>query len=144
MRFLFALVFLAMTACATGYGKSGLTGGYWSKDGPGELIEVGFDGNGYIDIGKVEIYLLYRSAELAKEKNKPYFSIYHRLSDAIVDRPLSEETQASSIGGKPYGKVFMLLHDTKVPGALVTDEILEKYAEHINGTKTADRAGAKK
>jgi hypothetical protein len=144
MRLLFALVFLALTACATGYGKSNIFGGYWSKPGSGELIEVGFDGNGYIKIEKVEIYLLYRSAEIAKEKQKPFFSIYHRLSDAIVDRPLSEETQASTIGGKPYGKVYMLLHDTRVTGSLETDVILKKYSEFIRNEKAQESTGAKK
>ncbi len=135
MRNVVLLLVLALTGCASGYGKSNIFGGYWSKDGPGELVEVGFSGNGYTDIRKVEIYVLFRSAEIAKQRGKLYFSIYQNLASAIIDKPLSEETQASAIGGKPYAKVFMLMHDTPVAGALNVEQILAKYDEQVSGNK---------
>lgn len=143
VRNLLLLLALALTGCASGYGKSNIFGGYWSKDGPGELVEVGFNGNGYTDIRKVEIYVLFRSAEIAKQRGKAHFSIYQNLANAIVDRPLSEETQASAIGGKPYAKVFMLMHDAPVTGSLVADDILAKYDAQVKGNQAIDAAGAK-
>lgn len=142
MRNFLLMLALVLTGCASGYGKSNIFGGYWSKDGPGELIEVGFNGNGYTDIRKVEIYVLFRSAEIAKQRGKPYFSLYHDLGSAILDQPLSVESQASDIGGKPYAKAFMLLHDTPVNGALVTDEILAKYDAQVKGNQASGATGA--
>ena len=144
MRYLALLILLALTACASGYGKSNIFGGYWSKEGPGELVEVGFSGNGYTDIRKVEIYVLFRSAEIAKQRGKPYFSIYPNLATAIIDKPLSEETQASAIGGKPYAKVFMLLHDAPVAGALNAEKILAKYDDQVSGNKAINSVEATK
>ena len=123
---------MLLSACATGYGKSSIFGGYWDKPGPGELIEVGFDGNGFIKGDRVEVYLMYRSAEVAKSRGKAHFSIYHTLYDAIIDKPLVE-AESTSLGGKPYGKVFMLLHDTAVPGSLETEAVLAKYRDQIPG-----------
>lgn len=132
---------LLLGGCATGYGKSTIFGGYWSKDGPGELVEVGFNGNGYTDSGKVELYLLYRSAELAKARNKAYFSIYRSIFEAIVDRPVDEAT-ANVLGGKPFGKVYMLTQDGPVAGAMKADDILARYAEAVKG-HTAQAVNAK-
>lgn len=136
MRFtlIFALT-LMLAGCATRYGKSGIFGGYWDHQGPGELIEVGFGGNGYTDNERVEIYLLYRSAEIAKKRGKNHFTIYQTLNDAILELPLTE-TKATLLGGKPNGKVFMLLHDSAVPGALTADDVIARYAAQVKGQST--------
>jgi hypothetical protein len=132
---------MLLSACATGYGKSNFFGGYWDKPGPGELIEVGFDGNGFIKGDKVEVYLMYRSAEIAKARGKAHFSIYHTLYDAILDKALVN-ADATAIGGKPYGKVFMLLHDSAVPGSLETEAVLAKYGDQIPGRAAAANTAA--
>ena len=89
-----ALALLA-TGCATGYHKSGFTGGYWEKSGPGELIEVGFSGNGYIKEERVGDYLMYRCAEVARQHGGKYFTIYHSIYEAIADRPLPGRRSSS-------------------------------------------------
>lgn len=119
--------------CATGYGKASIFGGYWDKAGPGEAIEVGFSGNGYIKPDRVQVYLLYRSAEVARERGKRYVSIYPSIAAAINDTPVSEAT-AHSLGGKPFGKVFVLLHDGPAPGALDADEVMARYGAEVKGT----------
>lgn len=123
---------LLLGGCATGYGKNSIFGGYWHKEGPGELVEIGFNGNGYTKEEKVELYLLFRSAEIAKERGKPWFSIYPTIGHAIVDEPLTE-ANANSLGGKPFGKVYTLLHDAQVPGALNTDDVLVRYRADVKG-----------
>lgn len=133
---------LLLGGCATGYGKSSIFGGYWNKEGPGELVEIGFNGNGYTREDRVELYLLFRSAEIARERGKAWFSIYETIGDAIVDQPLGE-ANASSLGGKPFGKVYTLLHDAQVPGALNTDEVLAKYGPEVRGRMAAAKEGAK-
>lgn len=129
-----ALAALALAGCASGYNKANIFGGYWQKDGPGKLIEVGYSGNGYTKGANVEIYLLYRSAELAKAGNKPYLSIYPSIAAAIADLPASEAS-ASALGGKPFGKVYVVMRDEAAAGALRTDDLLAKYAEAV---KTGD------
>lgn len=143
MRVFIGLAFaMLLSACATSYGKSNIFGGYWDKPGPGELIEVGFDGNGYISGDRVETYLMYRSAEVAQSRGKRHFSIYHTLHDAILDKPLAD-IDSTAIGGKPYGKVFMLLHDVPVAGSLETEAILAKYRDRIPGAKRAAEAASR-
>lgn len=136
------LVVLMLAGCATGYGKSSIFGGYWSKEGPGDLIEVGFNGNGYTDVQKVNVYLLYRSGEIAKERGKPYFSMYRTIGEAILDNPMSEAS-ASSLGGKPFGKVYVLLHGEPTPGALITNDVLAKYLGEVKGATGARSSGGK-
>jgi len=114
--------------------------GYWSKDGPGELIEIGFNGNGYTQADKVQLYLLYRSAEIARSRGKAYFEIYPSIFDAITERPIAETT-ASVLGGKPFGKVYMLTNDVQVAGALKTDDILARYADAVKGRTEGAAAG---
>src|SRR5689334_13686213 len=99
-----------LCGCATGYHSSsnlilGMTGGYTDTQGPGELVQVNFDGNGFIDKSKVGIYLLYRCAELAKEHNQPYFTVYPTVAHAIADKPVNESV-VFTIGGKPSGEVY--------------------------------------
>ena len=134
---------LALAGCATGYVKDSIFGGHWDEEGPGELITVGYNGNGYTKGEKVEIYLLYRSAEVARERGKPYFTAYQSIRAAIVDAPLSEAT-VHALGGKPFGKVYIMLHDGPVPGGLEATDVLAKYAEAVKrfGTVPADGQGS--
>jgi hypothetical protein len=125
-----------LCACSTGYHSVGFTGGYWEKDGPGELIEVGFSANGFSDTATVGVYLMRRCGEVAQERGKPYFTIYNAVFEAIAERP-SDDSFVSSVTGRPNGKVFMLLHDQKVPGAFRADEVLTKY-----GSDRATEGGA--
>lgn len=124
---------LLLAGCATPYGRSGWTGGYWDKPGPGELIEVGFDGNGLIDVSTVDVYLLYRCAELTRQHGKDYFSMYATIADAIRDRPIFE-VSATALGGKPISKVYVLLQDGQVPGALAADQVMARYSAQVRGT----------
>jgi hypothetical protein len=117
---------LLLSGCATGYGKMGFTGGYSEVDGPGKLIEVNFYGNGFIRADRVEIYLLYRAAEVTKLRGKRYMSVYQTIETAIADRPITGPS-AESVGGKPFGKVYLLLRDEMTDGALDADEVIARY-----------------
>ncbi len=131
---------LLLSGCATGYGKMGLTGGYNEVDGPGKLIEVNFYGNGFIRADRVEIYLLYRAAEVTKLRGKRYMSVYETIETAIADRPIMGPS-AESVGGKPFGKVYLLLRDDMIAGALDADEVIARYDAIVKAPPAA--AGAK-
>ncbi|MEG3792118.1 hypothetical protein V1318_18530 [Lysobacter sp. CCNWLW3] len=123
-----------LSGCATGYHSVsnpllGWTGGYWDRPGPGELIKVGFAGNGYSKEAKVEDYLMLRCAEVAHERNKPYFSIYGSIAEAIIGQRHTRDLVTPLTGGTS-GVAYLLLEDEAKPGTLVTAEVLAKYA-HI-------------
>lgn len=129
-----------LSGCATGYHSqdsvlSGFTGGYSESQGPGELTHVVFNGNGFIKKEKVSLYLLYRCAELAQQKGKPYFTMFASISHAIANRPLSESF-ATTVGGKPTSSVYILLDDTAAPNSLSAADVLAKYGPEINAGST--------
>jgi hypothetical protein len=113
-----------LTGCATGYQGSGFTGGHFQSPGPGQMEKVSFSGNGYIDSHTVQQYALYRCAEVAKEKNSPYFVIYDSLSAAAADKP-SEQPSVGTIGNKPIAYAYLLPLKATRGGAKETDKVLK-------------------
>jgi hypothetical protein len=68
--------FLAfLTACATPYQPRGFTGGYSQVQLDNNSARVEFKGNGYTSRERVEVFVLYRCAELTVEKGYDYFVI---------------------------------------------------------------------
>jgi hypothetical protein len=73
-----AAVAVALAACATPYVQEGLIGGFDAKDLGQDVYRVRFAGNGYTSRETAQTYWLYRSAELALERDFTGFEI---LSD---------------------------------------------------------------
>lgn len=126
---------LLISGCATGYHSvrgpiTGWTGGYWDEPGPGELLKVGFDGNGYIDRDTITAYLMYHSAELAQQRHKPYFRMFESLPDAIRGIT-NDELAFGRVGGKLDDWVYLLFDDQKVPGDQETAKVLETYRPKV-------------
>lgn len=72
----FALaVLLALSACATGYHSSGLTGGLTQTQLSSRVYQVRFQGNGYTSQERTSVFLLRRCAELTLENGFRYFSL---------------------------------------------------------------------
>ncbi|MGB3461333.1 CC0125/CC1285 family lipoprotein [Rhodanobacter lindaniclasticus] len=122
--------------CATGYHSDkgvirGYTGGYWEQPGPGELLKVGFSGNGYIDRDTTHAYLMYRCAELALQRHKPYFRLYESLPDAIRDRP-SMDLTVGRVAGAMGDWVFVLFDQDYSAGDLDADGVEKRYASYIH------------
>jgi hypothetical protein len=135
IRFCAPWALVLLTGCATGYHDLtnpllGLTGGYWEQNGPGELIKVGFAGNGFISREKVGTYLLYRCAEIAKREGKPYFALYQNLPSAVLDRRSSEKA-VTTITGKASDYAYILLFDTNASGLLVTSEVIARLEPEV-------------
>lgn len=129
-KLLLLIAVMALAACATPYQSGGLAGGYYQTQGPGQLLKVTFSGNGYIKSDAVQQYALYRSAEVAKEKKKPYFIIYETLLAASVGKP-SELPTVGIVGNKPTAFAFVLFLDSPQPGAKDTDKTLAEIGEVI-------------
>ncbi len=78
-RFLMlAAVAVSLASCATPYAQSGLTGGFDVQELRPDVFRVSFQGNGYTSRETVQVYWLYRCAQLALEKGFTGFEI---LSD---------------------------------------------------------------
>lgn len=134
-----------LTGCATGYHSAsnpllGWTGGYWDRPGPGELIKVGFAGNGFSKEAKVEDYLMLRCAEVAHARNKPYFVMYASIAEAIVERRITEDMVTPLTNGTS-GEAYILLEDQSKPNAYATADVLAKYA-HIRDVAAKSKESA--
>jgi hypothetical protein len=131
-----------LSACTTGYQKFnvpliGPRGGYTDEQvGPGELIKVSFQATAWTKAASVQDYLLLRSAEVAKSHDKPYFTVYSSIAEAIVGRS-RQDALAGRVMDGTYGFVYILLEDKAVPGSLETAVTLDKYA-YLSGDGKGD------
>lgn len=123
----------AVCACATPYQSiaHSYTGGFLDGLRVGKLEKISFYGNGYIDATTVGTYTLYRCAEVAKSKGKPYFLLYENLYRASLAWP-SESPTIGVVGSKPAGIAFVLFLDHPAPGAKETQKVLMELGPAIN------------
>ena len=75
IHILLACLLAFLTACTTPYQPKGFTGGYSQVQLDNNSARVEFKGNGYTSRERVEVFLLYRCAELTAEKGYDYFVI---------------------------------------------------------------------
>ena len=85
-----AAVAVGLASCATPYQQQGITGGSDVKELRPDVYRVSFQGNGYTTRESVQVYWLYRCAELAIEKGFTGFEI---LSDMqfVMPRPATDD-----------------------------------------------------
>ncbi len=69
------LAMAMLQACATAYGKFGLTGGYSEKKIDSSHYVVAFDGNGNTDSDRVWYFWIYRCAQLTSFNRYSYFTL---------------------------------------------------------------------
>jgi hypothetical protein len=98
------LLTLLIWTCATPYGPKGLLGGYSDKQVADNIYEIRFEGNQHTPTKKVKTYLLYRCAEVAREKGYPYFMIlsdesYRQIYSEIPKPVVPFRTVATMSGG---------------------------------------------
>jgi hypothetical protein len=132
-RILFLAFVLVLEGCAgTAYQSSAYsyTGGYDQVSGYGRLEKIMFFGNGYTDAKKAQQYALYRCAEVAKDKKKPYFMMYENLTAASLGKSTGLPA-VSSVDNKPTAYSFVLLLDEARPGALETEKTLSELSSLV-------------
>jgi hypothetical protein len=91
-----AAIAVALASCATPYADQGLLGGFDIKELRPDVSRVKFQGNGYSSRESIQVYWLYRCAELALEKGYAGFEI---LSDMqfVMRRPQMDDTEWSPL-----------------------------------------------
>jgi hypothetical protein len=91
IKLLLPILIVLQIGCATTYHKGGFMGGYDETQLSENVWKVGFKGNMYTDMTKTQDFLMYRNAELTKEKGFRYFGVKSESSDV--------ETSISSTQG---------------------------------------------
>jgi hypothetical protein len=109
-------------------------GGHEQKQGTVALEKVLFSANGFTPAWKAQDFALYRAAELAQSKNKPYFVIYESLLAAAHASP-SDRARIGTVGGKPLANLFVLYLDKPRPGAKETALVLKELDSVVHPPK---------
>ena len=126
------VVGVALCSCATAYQSEGLTGGFADHPGPGKLETVYFSGNGNTPAGVAQKYVLYRCAEISRDKGAPYFVIYDSLNAAIFSQP-DNMPRVGVVQGKPVSYTFVLPLNAKRDGAKETAAVLRELDRDVHG-----------
>lgn len=116
---------LGLAGCATPYGSTGLTGGYDESRVNERLIKVNFYGNGFIGPDKIQMYALYRCAELARDAKKRYVVVYDSLTAAAQNRP-AQQPRVGTLGGKPIAFAFVAMEDEAREGSQEVSAVMAK------------------
>jgi len=105
-----SLLISLVSGCTTPYQSEGFTGGYSETQLAEDRYMVSFRGNGYTGLGTVELYLIYRCAELTDWEGFDYFIIEEsniQEKHGSIDFPgtYSGQTnfQAHTYGNYMYG-----------------------------------------
>jgi len=96
---------LFLTACATSYQNTGLTGGYSETQLDENVFKVSFKGNGYTSRERASDFALLRSAELTLQSGYAYFVIVDEDSytrNSTYTTPTTSNTTANVYGSGNY------------------------------------------
>ena len=117
MRIFIAAYFaLVLSACATPYGKYGLTGGYTDSRIDENTFSISVDTNGFTNQQTTSMYGLYRAAELTVENGYDFFVV---VSDSQNPTGMSMAMPGSSNTTiNPYG-TRATATTTYAPGIIV-------------------------
>lgn len=105
---------LVLAGCSSPYQPKGFRGGYSETKLADDVYKVRFRGNGYTSAEKVEDFVLYRSAELARLNGYPFF--------AVVNESTGVKTSYYVQRGQ-YGSTVTPINK---PGASLTIQLLRK------------------
>jgi hypothetical protein len=124
-----------LLGCATRYhsGQYFVTG-YASEEAPGKLLKVVFSANEFTSKQKVEMFTLFRIAQLGKQLNKPYFSMYTTLTDAAENKKTSHPI-FKTIFNQYHGYAYVLYKTEMESGDLSVNEVYDRYEYAVLGTK---------
>jgi hypothetical protein len=110
---LVAAVAVGLASCATPYAQQGLTGGFDVQELRPDVFRVSFQGNGYTTRETVQVYWLYRCAQLAIEKG---FNGFEILSDMqfSMRRPPADDRGRPGLGSSRLSSAVASLR-TSIP-----------------------------
>jgi len=126
---LVAAVAVSLASCATPYAQQGFTGGFDVQELRPDVFRVSFQGNGYTTRETVQVYWLYRCAQLAIEKG---FNGFEILSDMqfSMRRPAADDRQGPRLGSSRLSSAVASLR-TSIP--VSEDEVSQAAAWRPEG-----------
>lgn len=131
-----------LTACNTPYQAKGFMGGYSQVQLDNNSARVEFKGNGYTSRERVEVFLLYRCAELTTAKGYDYFVITREDTE---NRQQSVQTIPGTFNSTTTGsRGSYSTSGTYTPGQTVTfnKRTATAVIKMFKGEKPVDQPGA--
>jgi hypothetical protein len=113
------IVLLIAVGCATPYQQHGFRGGYSDARIGEDTILVSFKGNGYTSKERVQLYLLYRCAEVTRKYGYDYFVITGGGTEAAASEfstyTATTTASAYSTGNAAFGSAHTFGSGTTIP-----------------------------
>ncbi len=138
-----AIALSIVTGCSTPYQQRGFRGGYSETRVGQDTVLVSFKGNGFTSKERVQLYLLYRCAEVTQHYGYDYFVIASGGTDAATSyhSNYSSNTTASTIGAgnSAFASAQTFGSGTTIPVRKYgTDAMIKMF----KGKKPADNSNA--
>src|SRR5262249_41096875 len=131
------IITLILVGCTeTPYQKltwSSYTGGYYETAAPGGLTQVNFSGNEFLPDPVIKEYVVFRCAQLGKEKGKLYFAMYNSITDAINNHKTTLPDNILKESNKPTSYVYVEYHNEKKLGDLSVNETFYRFKSKFLG-----------
>ncbi len=114
---------IPLAGCATAYRREILTGGYTNFPLADNTYRVRFKGNNYTSRDKVELFLLYRCAELTEQLGYDHFVL---LSEDTLD--ISDPFAKAGVVPRNYYATALIevVHDPDRPAAYNAKEVMHR------------------
>ena len=116
-------VLIALAGCATAYRREIITGGYTNFRLADNTYRVRFKGNNYTSRDKVELFLLYRCAELTEQLGYDHFVL---VSSDTLD--ISDPLAKAGIFPRNYYATALIkvVHQPDHPAAYDAKEVMHR------------------
>lgn len=127
-------VLLILAGCATPYQQHGFRGGYSDARIGADTVLVSFKGNGYTSKERVQLYLLYRCAEVTRQYGYDYFIVSKGETEAGTSY-LSNYSSNSTASAFGTGNAAFASAQTFGSGATIpihkyaTDALIKMFKE---------------
>lgn len=113
---LIVTLLIILINCSTPYQPRGLLGGYSEKPIGENRYKVSFLGNQHTDPEDVDIYLLYRCAEITLNKGYKHFAVISEKRDCNSQKTRISTGKQSigkggTLGGSTYGSIRFTEYD---------------------------------
>jgi hypothetical protein len=113
------IVLLIAAGCATPYQQHGFRGGYSDARIGQDTVLVSFKGNGYTSKERVQLYLLYRCAEVTQQYGYDYFVVTSGGTEAAASEfsnyTATTTASAYSTGNVAFGSAHTFGSGTTIP-----------------------------
>jgi hypothetical protein len=110
------VLLIAAGGCATPYQQRGFRGGYSDARIGQDTVLVSFKGNGYTSKERVQLYLLYRCAEVTRQHGYDYFVVANGSTETAASEFSSySATTTASAAMRRLARLTPLVPEQRSP-----------------------------